>query len=91
MRHKNCSQDPQDMLTGASRGGRMTAPDLAYVALVVDEPAASAAIFERDFGLPRRESLFGRPGGAGDFRRRHGDGPVSAGGSVPGAGRRERG
>ena len=43
------------MLTGASRGGRMTAPDLAYVALVVDEPAASAAIFERDFGLPRRE------------------------------------
>ncbi len=33
----------------------MTAPDLAYVALVVDEPAASAAIFEKDFGLPRRE------------------------------------
>lgn len=33
----------------------MTAPDLAYVALVVDEPAASAAIFESDFGLPRRD------------------------------------
>ena len=33
----------------------MTAPDLAYVALVVDEPEASAAIFERDFGLPRKD------------------------------------
>lgn len=33
----------------------MTAPDLAYVALVVDEPAASAAIFEKDFGLSRRD------------------------------------
>ena len=33
----------------------MTTPDLAYVALVVDEPAASATIFERDFGLPRQE------------------------------------
>ena len=33
----------------------MTAPELAYVALVVDEPAATAAIFERNFGLPRRE------------------------------------
>ena len=33
----------------------MTAPDLAYVALVVDEPAASAAIFEKDFGLQRRD------------------------------------
>ena len=33
----------------------MTAPDLAHVALVVNEPAASAAIFERDFGLLRRE------------------------------------
>ena len=33
----------------------MTAPDLAYVALVVDEPDKSATIFERDFGLPRED------------------------------------
>lgn len=33
----------------------MTAPDLAYVALVVDEPETSAAIFEKDFGLPRQD------------------------------------
>jgi len=33
----------------------MTAPDLAYVALVVDEPDKSAAIFEKDFGLPRQD------------------------------------
>jgi hypothetical protein len=31
----------------------MTAPDLAYVALVVDEPDTCAVIFEKDFGLPR--------------------------------------
>ena len=37
----------------------MTAPDLAYVALAVDEPEASAAIFERDFGLPRRDFACG--------------------------------
>lgn len=33
----------------------MTAPDLAYVALSVDDPEASAAIFEKDFQLPRRD------------------------------------
>ena len=33
----------------------MTAPNLAYVALVVDEPETSAAIFEKDFGLPRQD------------------------------------
>lgn len=32
----------------------MTAPDLAYVALVVDKPAASAAIFGKGPGLLRR-------------------------------------
>ncbi len=37
----------------------MTAPDLAYVALVVDEPEASAAIFEKDFGLPRQDFTCG--------------------------------
>ena len=44
----------------------MTTPDLAYVALVVDEPAASATILERDFGLPRQE--FSSGGRAGPFR-----------------------
>jgi len=33
----------------------MVAPDLAYVAVVVDEPDQSAAVFENDFGLPRQE------------------------------------
>ena len=33
----------------------MTAPELSYVALVVDEPETSAAIFEKDFGLPRED------------------------------------
>ena len=37
----------------------MTAPDLAYVALAVDEPEASAAIFERDFQLPRQDFACG--------------------------------
>ena len=32
-----------------------TATDLAYLALVVDEPDVSAARFEKDFGLPRRD------------------------------------
>ena len=32
----------------------MTAPDLAYVALVVDKPAAGAAVFGKGSGLPRR-------------------------------------
>ena len=32
-----------------------TAPELAYVALVVDDPQRSAALFEQDFGLPRQE------------------------------------
>ena len=32
----------------------MTAPDLAYVALVVDEPATTAAIFEKN-SAPRRD------------------------------------
>ncbi len=31
------------------------APDLAYVALVVDAPDQSAALFEKDFGLPRQD------------------------------------
>ncbi len=31
------------------------APDLAYVALVVDAPDRSAAVFEQDFGLPRQD------------------------------------
>jgi len=31
------------------------ATDLAYLALVVDDPEASAARFEKDFGLPRRD------------------------------------
>lgn len=35
--------------------GHATAPDLAYVALVVDDPQRSAALFEHDFGLPRQE------------------------------------
>lgn len=37
----------------------MTAPDLAYVALVVDEPERSATIFEQDFGLPRQDFACG--------------------------------
>lgn len=32
----------------------MTAPDLAYVALAADKPAASAAIFGKGSGLLRR-------------------------------------
>jgi catechol 2,3-dioxygenase-like lactoylglutathione lyase family enzyme len=31
----------------------MTAPDLAYVALVVDDPEATATILEKDIGLPK--------------------------------------
>ena len=37
----------------------MTAPDLAYVPLVVDMPAASAAIFEKGSGLLRRDFACG--------------------------------
>ncbi len=37
----------------------MTAPDLAYVALVVDKSAASAAIFGKGSGLLRRTSACG--------------------------------
>ena len=37
----------------------MTAPDLAYVALVVDKPAASAAIFEKGSGLLRQDFACG--------------------------------
>ena len=37
----------------------MIAPDLAYVALVVDKPAASAAIFGKGAGLLRRASACG--------------------------------
>ena len=33
----------------------MPAPDLAYVALAVDEPDSAAMIFEQDFGLPRQD------------------------------------
>ena len=33
----------------------MIAPDLAYVALAVDEPESAATIFEKDFGLPRQD------------------------------------
>jgi catechol 2,3-dioxygenase-like lactoylglutathione lyase family enzyme len=35
------------------------APDLAYVALVVDAPDRSAAVFEKDFGLPRTDFTCG--------------------------------
>lgn len=35
------------------------APDLAYLALVVDEPNTCAARFEKDFGLPRRDFTCG--------------------------------
>lgn len=35
------------------------ATDLAYLALVVDEPEVSAARFEKDFGLPRRDFTCG--------------------------------
>lgn len=38
----------------------MKAPELAYVALVVDDPDMSARIFEQDFGLPRREFRCGK-------------------------------
>jgi len=37
----------------------MAAPDLSYVALVVDEPETSAVIFERDFELPRQDFTCG--------------------------------
>tara|TARA_B100000676_G_scaffold282841_1_gene309049 strand:+ start:2865 stop:3791 length:927 start_codon:yes stop_codon:yes gene_type:complete len=33
----------------------MNPPDLAYVALAVDEPESAAAILEKDFGLPRQD------------------------------------
>ncbi len=36
-----------------------SAPELAYVALAVDEPETGAAIFERDFGLPRQDFVCG--------------------------------
>jgi catechol 2,3-dioxygenase-like lactoylglutathione lyase family enzyme len=36
------------------------APDLAYVALVVDEPERSAELFEKDFGLPRQDFVCAR-------------------------------
>ncbi len=39
-----------------------SAPPLAYVAVVVDDPKGVAAIFERDLGLPRTE--VSAPGGA---------------------------
>ena len=39
-----------------------SAPPLAYVAVVVDEPGRVAAVFERDLGLPRTE--VSAPGGA---------------------------
>ena len=39
----------------------MTAPDLAYVALAVDDPEVSAGFYEQALGLPRRDvSLEGR-------------------------------
>lgn len=37
----------------------MTAPELAYVALAVEEPRVSAKIFETDFGLPRHSFACG--------------------------------
>jgi methylmalonyl-CoA epimerase len=37
----------------------LAAPDLAYAALVVDDPDRSASIFERDFGLPRTDLACG--------------------------------
>ena len=60
----------------------MTAPELSYVALVVEEPETSAAIFEKDFGLPREFSLR-RQKCAGDFRRPLGLGLLPRGRSFP--------
>lgn len=37
----------------------MSPPDLEYVALVVDDPDATARVFERDFHLPRTEHKAG--------------------------------
>ena len=49
---------------GAGRMPRsgVTAPPLAYVAVVVDDPERVATVFERDLGLPRTEVP--APGGA---------------------------
>ena len=49
---------------GAGRMPRsgVNAPPLAYVAVVVDDPARVATVFERDLGLPRTEVP--APGGA---------------------------
>ena len=49
---------------GAGRMPRsgVNAPPLAYVAVVVDDPARVATVFERDLGLPRTEVP--TPGGA---------------------------
>ena len=66
----------------------MTAPDLAYVALVVDKPAASAAIFGKAPGLLRRAFACGgsrfrcSPSGARHPRRFAG--PTPAMGRTPG-------
>ena len=53
-----------DTGTGAGCGTKSgaSAPALAYVAAVVDDPAGVAAVFERDLGLPRAEVP--APGGA---------------------------
>ena len=48
--------------TGRAPTSGPSAPPLAYVAVVVDDPDRVAAIFERDLGLPRTEVP--APGGA---------------------------
>ena len=46
---------------GAAPRAAASAPPLAYVAVVVDDPESVAAVFERDLGLPRTE--VSAPGG----------------------------
>ena len=48
--------------TGCAPPSGTSAPPLAYVAVVVDDPGRVAALFERDLGLPRTE--VSAPGGA---------------------------
>ncbi len=52
----------QEVGAGRMPRSAVNAPPLAYVAVVVDDPARVAAVFERDLGLPRTEVP--APGGA---------------------------
>ena len=52
----------QGVGTGEAPRPAVTAPPLACVAVVVDDPERVAAVFERDLGLPRTE--VSAPGGA---------------------------